>query len=89
MPKVNLRLTDEEHALLDRWARDGHRSIQKELIFRLFSRSTAASDVTIARTSLGPSSPRAEREPEARAVPAQTAAAVDDHFKPDPKPARK
>ena len=37
MPNINLRLTDEQHAQLERWAHDGYRSIQKEIIFRLFT----------------------------------------------------
>ena len=37
MPKINLRLTDEQHAELEAWAKDGHRSLQKEIVFRLFS----------------------------------------------------
>jgi hypothetical protein len=36
MPNINLRLTDEQHAALERWAKDGHRSLQKEIIWRLF-----------------------------------------------------
>lgn len=37
MPNINLRLTDEQHRELEAWAHDGHRSLQKEIIWRLFS----------------------------------------------------
>jgi hypothetical protein len=37
MPSINLRLTDQQHAELAEWARVGHRSIQKEIIWRLFT----------------------------------------------------
>ena len=37
MPNINLRLTDQEHAELTEWAFQGRRSIQKEIIWRLFS----------------------------------------------------
>ena len=37
MPTISLRLTEEEHAALKRWAYEGQRSVQREIIFRLFS----------------------------------------------------
>jgi hypothetical protein len=37
MPNINLRLTEEEHAALREWAHGSRRSIQREVIFRLFS----------------------------------------------------
>ena len=37
MPNINLRLTDEEHEALRTWAFEGRRSIQREIIFRLFA----------------------------------------------------
>lgn len=36
MPNINLRLTDSEHAELREWARGSRRSIQREIVFRLF-----------------------------------------------------
>lgn len=36
MPKVNLRLTDQELEQLQAWAKDGRRSLQKEIVYRLF-----------------------------------------------------
>jgi len=36
MPKFTLRLTDEQHAELVAGAERGHRSLQKEIIHRLF-----------------------------------------------------
>lgn len=37
MPSINLRLTEEQHAELKRWACEDSRSVQREIIFRLFS----------------------------------------------------
>ena len=37
MKVLTLRLTDEEHEQLASWALEGHRSLQKEIIYRLFS----------------------------------------------------
>ena len=37
MPTVSLRLTEEELAQLHAWAHDSRRSVQKEIIWRLFS----------------------------------------------------
>ena len=37
MPNINLRLTEEEHAALREWAHGSRRSIQREVVFRLFS----------------------------------------------------
>jgi hypothetical protein len=59
MPNVTLRLTDEQHATLVAAAEDNHRSMQGEIIHRLFP-------------------------PRLQAVFVD----VEDHFKPDPKPAR-
>lgn len=36
MPAISLRLTDEQHAQLVKWAAHSKRSIQQELIWRLF-----------------------------------------------------
>jgi len=41
MPSINLRLTKEQHEALETWAHDGHRSLQKEIIFRLFTNASA------------------------------------------------
>lgn len=45
MPTISLRLTDEQHAQLTAWAHDGERSVQKELIWRLFTQEHFASAV--------------------------------------------
>lgn len=37
MPTISLRMTDEQHAELAEWAHQGHRSIQREIIWRLFT----------------------------------------------------
>jgi len=37
MPTISLRLTDEEAEQLRRWAFEGKRSLQKEIVFRLFA----------------------------------------------------
>ena len=37
MPNINLRLSPEEHEVLRTWAFEGRRSIQREIIFRLFA----------------------------------------------------
>jgi hypothetical protein len=36
MPTVSLRLSEEQHQLLVGWAHAGHRSVQRELVHRLF-----------------------------------------------------
>lgn len=36
MPNINLRLTEEEHAQLFEWAHGSRRSLQREIVFRLF-----------------------------------------------------
>lgn len=36
MPKLNLRLSEAQLALLQQWADHNYRSIQKEIVFRLF-----------------------------------------------------
>ena len=48
MPNINLRLTEAELTELREWAYDNRRSIQKEIIFRLFStRAKTAPEVDI------------------------------------------
>lgn len=89
MPKVNLRLTEEEHAQLEAWAKDGHRSLQKEIIFRLFSDfpSHVATAVSHAerkateevRAATGRDDLVATFETE----PVTASVNPDDHFKPD------
>ena len=37
MPAISLRLTDEQHAQLRAWAYGAQRSIQREIIYRLFA----------------------------------------------------
>jgi len=45
MPKVNLRLTEEELELLQKWANGSRRSLQREMVYRLFrERSEALSE---------------------------------------------
>ncbi len=39
MPSVNLRLTDEEHAELVEAAKRENRSLQREMIYRMFNQS--------------------------------------------------
>lgn len=41
MPSINLRLTDEQHAQVERWAALNDRSIQKEIVHRLFTQREA------------------------------------------------
>jgi hypothetical protein len=36
VPSINLRLTEAEHEELRAWAFEGRRSIQREIVFRLF-----------------------------------------------------
>lgn len=36
MPNINLRLTEAEHEQLQRWASASRRSLQKEIVHRLF-----------------------------------------------------
>jgi hypothetical protein len=85
VPKINLRLTDEQYAELERWAHDGERSLQKEVIWRLFTQSHFA-------TAVEQVEKRATEE--VRAATAYKEAVVtyetepivtrpDDHFKPD------
>jgi len=42
MPSVNLRLTDEQHRLLSEDAKRNDRSLQREIIHRLFRWPTVA-----------------------------------------------
>jgi hypothetical protein len=73
MPNINLRLTEEQHTELTAWARDGHRSLQKEIIWRLFTQPgyQGAVDAYI----------KADAQP--RNVTARTIVSAEDHFKPD------
>ena len=83
MPSINLRLTDQEHAELEAWAKDGHRSLQKEIIWRLFTiEGNQAPKVGPETTE-----PRVQHGP-TTIVPASGATVTatlpaDDHFKPD------
>ena len=53
MPTISLRLSEEELEQLRAWAHDGHRSLQKEIVWRLFTSSEGAGesarDVTASR----------------------------------------
>lgn len=37
MPNINVRFTEQEHAELVEWAKQGQRSLQREIIWRLFT----------------------------------------------------
>lgn len=87
MPSINLRLTDQQHAELERWAHEGYRSIQKEIIFRLFSNQL---ETDVPEAIVGAIVPGLEVR--------RTAPPPPEHFKPtfpqksfrpDPKPERK
>ena len=71
MPTISLRLTDEEHAALREWAFGARRSIQREIVFRLFE----APAVSVASSSANAASQ----------AKVQFTTRPDDHFKPDPK----
>lgn len=43
MPTISLRLTDEQHRILHDWAYGSARSMQREIIFRLFAETSPAS----------------------------------------------
>ena len=61
MPKINLRLTDEEHEALRKWASESHRSIQREAVYRLFSeRSLTEREQTSGPMSEAPEMAKAE-----------------------------
>lgn len=40
MPTISLRLTDEQHTQLRAWAYGANRSLQREIIYRLFATLT-------------------------------------------------
>ena len=73
MPKINLRLTEQEHELLKAWAFDSKRSIQKEAVWRLFSAHVIDTDVPEAVVSAMMPGLEVRR----------TAPPPPDHFKPD------
>lgn len=82
MPTISLRLTDEEHAQLTAWARDGKRSVQKEIIWRLFSKEPK---VVIDEPKIRIEGPL-RTPPAAPSIthrPASASVADDPHFKPD------
>jgi len=76
MPSINLRLTEEQHAELERWAHDGHRSLQKEIIFRLFSMHHVSTRGGANQTLQADAQPR-------DTVTRTIVPAADPHFKPD------
>lgn len=45
VPTVSLRLTDAEHALLREWAFGSRRSVQREVVFRLFDGALTERDL--------------------------------------------
>lgn len=67
MPSINLRMTQEQHEQLARWAEDGHRSLQKEIIRRLFAEAELFPEATIVLRSvddpMGPGTVLPELEP--------------------------
>jgi hypothetical protein len=92
MPNINLRLTSEEHEALRKWAYEGQRSLQREIIFRLFNgRHVTAglsegSEVEDKRTVPAPrSTGTAQTHGTATELPgvASPSASSDAHFKPD------
>ena len=98
MPTVSLRLTEEQLDELRAWAHDGKRSLQKEIVWRLFSVEGGQA------TKMWPGAgvPRVEVETgetlDVQGVPATSTTgkisrpqvdAPDDHFKPDFKTERK
>ena len=44
MPNINLRLTELEHAELREWAHGSRRSLQREIVFRLFDGAVTERD---------------------------------------------
>ncbi len=82
MPNINLRLTEEEHEALRTWAFDGRRSIQREIIYRLFS-----SEAAVGYAAVSGSAPLVQREEEKGSTepvpPRPERAASDSHFRPD------
>lgn len=98
MPNINLRLTDEEHEALRVWALEGRRSIQREIIFRLFSERSglsegaAVGDEAVSGSAPAKSEEAAERkhlQPPSRPERAAPSESSDLHFKPDFKKPKK
>lgn len=84
MPNINLRLTEEEHEELRAWAHGSRRSIQREIVFRLFDGALSEGggrDVSRSRPAgtqePTPSSLSASVQPTAHDVP------VRPHFRKD------
>ena len=86
MPSINLRLTEAEHDALRKWAFDGRRSLQREIIFRLFD-GRVHSGAAVGQVAVSSSADDIREEEKAvhraesssrleRAVP-------DSHFRPD------
>ena len=86
MPSVNLRLSDEQHRLLSEHAERNSRSLQKEIIHRLFRWPTVAETMSGSTPGMA-----GDSRPEGRGdgVGSSPALSADDHFKPDPKPVKK
>jgi hypothetical protein len=86
MPSVNLRLSDEQHAELVAAGQRENRSLQREIIYRLFGRFNQGPTVRPTTSS------STHADAESRDVRARTLEPVEsqeDHFKPDFKPERK
>lgn len=45
MKKLNLRLTDEQHSELEGWAQRSNRSLQREVVYRLFHSGRTQSEL--------------------------------------------
>ena len=81
MPTISLRLTEEQHAELKRWAQEDSGSVQREIIFRLFSPYVIHDKTPQERAEIAYPLTAADAQP--RDVPARTIDVPDPHFKPD------
>jgi len=95
MPSVNLRLTDEQHAELVEAGKRENRSLQREIVYRLFGRFNQAEppapDPSLRKQLTADGTQVIQADSQARDVQSRTIVPppVQDMFKPDPKPERK
>lgn len=86
MPTISLRLTEEEHAALREWAHGSRRSLQREIVFRLFSGLSERDDGSAGMTTTQPEAvgriSRDAEGPEAQPLVPRSES-PDPHFKPD------
>ncbi len=81
MPTVSLRLTEDEHSRLQEWAFGSRRSLQREIVFRLFDgalteRAVQPRNMTgDVHLSVPPVSVSASVQPSAHDVPVERVAA--------------